>query len=66
MQPHEERVVAERKDLGEKLTKLSAFISGSEAFRTLDIEDQQLLREQRDVMTEYSDILGKRIARFKA
>jgi hypothetical protein len=64
MQPHQERVVAESNELRERLTKLTAFISGNEAFNKLDATDQVLLREQRDVMGEYLDILGHRIARF--
>jgi hypothetical protein len=64
MQPHQERVVAESNELRERLTKLTAFISGNDAFKTLSVADQALLRSQRDVMQEYFDILGQRIARF--
>jgi hypothetical protein len=64
MQPHQERVVAESNELREKLTKLTAFISGSETFKTLDAEDQDLLRRQRSHMGDYLDVLGERIARF--
>jgi len=64
MQPHQERVVTESNELREKLTKLTAFISGSEAFKTISIADQALLRKQRDIMGEYLDILGQRISRF--
>lgn len=64
MAPHEERVVAESNDLREKLTKLSAFISGNEAFRKLNSDDQCLLRRQRGIMADYLDVLVERIARF--
>lgn len=64
MQPHQERVVAESNELREKLTKLTAFISGSEVFKTLDAEDQALLRRQRNHMGGYLDVLRERIARF--
>lgn len=64
MQPHEQRVVLESNELRERLTKLTAFISGNEAFGKLDAKDQSLMRQQRDVMGEYFDILGQRIARF--
>jgi hypothetical protein len=64
MQPHQERVVAESNELRERVTKLTAFISGNETFGKLDAKDQSLLRQQRDIMTEYLDVLGERIARF--
>lgn len=64
MQPHQERVVTESNELREKLTRLTAFISGNEAFGKLEEKDQNLLRQQRDIMIEYLDVLGERIARF--
>lgn len=66
MQPYQERVIAEQAELAYRLTKLSAFISkGVPAFEALDNEDQRLMRRQREVMLEYHEILGDRIARFK-
>ena len=64
MQPHQERVVAEANELRERFTKLTAFISGSDTFKTLDAQDQELLRRQRSYMGDYLDVLGERIARF--
>ncbi len=64
MQPHQERAVAESNELRERLTKLTAFISANDAFKTLDAIDQGLLRRQRDCMMDYLDVLGDRIARF--
>jgi hypothetical protein len=64
MQPHQERVVAESNELLDRLTKLTAFISGNDAFKSLAAEDQDLLRRQRDIMGDYLEILGMRIARF--
>jgi hypothetical protein len=64
MQPHQERVVAESNELRERLLKLAAFISVGDTFEKLDPKDQNLMRLQRDVMGEYLDILGQRIARF--
>lgn len=63
MQPHEERVVVEKKELDEKLAKLEPFLN-STIFLSLASEDQGLLNEQCRLMMEYSDILRKRIARF--
>lgn len=64
MKPHQERVVAESNEVREKLTNHAAFIDGNEDFGKLDAGDQSLLRQQRDIMADYLDVLGKRIARF--
>lgn len=64
MQPHEERVVAEKKELDDKLAKLKTFIFGDTSFRSLASEDRNLLEDQYTVMEKYSTILEKRIARF--
>jgi hypothetical protein len=66
MQPHEQRVVNEKRDLDEKLAKLKAFCFGENTtiFRGLDPIDRDLLEDQYNSMKDYSEILGKRIARF--
>ncbi len=64
MSPHQERVVAEKAELDEKARKLSDFIGNSSVFPTLDPAEQERLREQNDVMWQYSEILGRRIAAF--
>jgi hypothetical protein len=64
MTDYQERVEIEFKELGERLTKLTAFISGSDVFKTLEPEEQDLLRRQRSHMGDYLDVLGERIARF--
>ena len=63
MQPHQERVVAEKKELDEKLAKLSLFMTGI-AFANLPAGEKDRLFRQEDVMKEYSGILGERIAAF--
>ena len=63
MQLHEERVVAERNELDDKIIKLSIFIN-SERYRGLPSEEKDRLSRQRDVMREYTKILGKRILNF--
>lgn len=67
MQPHEERVVTEKRELDEKLAKLKAFCFGDNTtiFRGLDPKDRDLLENQYDAMLKYSEVLGDRIARFK-
>ncbi len=66
MQAHEERVVTEKRELDEKLSKLKAFCFDprSPIFDALSPEDRDLLEDQYTVMEKYSVILGKRIARF--
>lgn len=64
MQPYQQRVVDEKADLDEKAKKLSDFIGTSEVFLTLDPAEQERLKEQCEVMWQYSEILGARIAAF--
>ena len=66
MQPHEERVGEERRELGVRLVKLASLIAMSPVFMTLDSVDQNLLREQRNAMMAYHDALSARIDRFYA
>ncbi|WP_370281583.1 hypothetical protein [Pseudooceanicola sp.] len=63
LQPHEERVLAERAELADKCVKLEAFIV-SDAFKAVDILDRDLLEEQHNAMTVYLAVLDRRIARF--
>lgn len=63
LQPHEQRVVDERNELVEKITKLHAFFK-TPIFEKLKEEEQDLLNEQSQIMMNYSDVLLKRINRF--
>lgn len=65
MQPHEERVVAEQKELAEKLTKLREFIASSALFKGLSIDEQARLKTQEFHMSMYWRVLGDRIAEFQ-
>jgi hypothetical protein len=65
MQPHEQRVIEEQKELQEKLIKLDGFM-GSHAFTVLETEDQKLLILQREYMANYNEVLCARIGRFAA
>lgn len=62
-EPHQLRVIQERKDLDWRLGNLVAFFA-SVRFAMLPQEDNDLLKRQADVMAEYSRILSDRIARF--
>jgi hypothetical protein len=65
MEPYQQRVIDEKKELDEKINRLDAF-SGSVFCQTLLFEEQELLVKQSLVMKQYSNILGKRIMKFKS
>ena len=64
LQPHEVRVVEERLELVDKITKLHAFM-GSSFYQTLDSIAHEYFEEQETAMKAYSDVLLKRIKRFE-
>lgn len=64
MQPWQQRVIDEKKELDEKLKKLLVFISGEE-FRKLPWQEATLLKQQALAMGKYASILEERIANFK-
>ena len=64
MQPHQQRVVDEKTELDVKLSALSKFISESPIFAKLPDAERARLVCQEEVMTDYSEILGERIAAF--
>jgi hypothetical protein len=66
MEPYQARVIDEKNQLDDKISKLGEFIDNNDQFIDLDEVDQVLLERQREVMEEYSDILGARIANFTA
>lgn len=63
MEPYQERVIVERVELDDKLSRLRAFMT-TESFRGLSQESRDRLVRQERVMTEYSAILKERIAAF--
>jgi hypothetical protein len=64
MAPHQQRVVDEKTELDDKRDKLRAFIDGNAIFAGLPNDEQERLVRQHSCMTEYSEILGERIAAF--
>jgi len=64
MQDFQQRVVDEKKELDEKVTKLRAFIH-TEQFDSLDGNEKIRLWRQADAMGVYSSVLGERIEAFK-
>lgn len=61
--PHQQRVVGEKVELDDKLTKLQGFLK-TEFFAGLSQTDRHLLETQEATMANYSDILRMRIAAF--
>jgi hypothetical protein len=64
MEPHQERVIAEKAARDLEIKALQKFIRQSPIFDTLDLEQQWLLTTQCHVMVQLSSILGQRIAAF--
>lgn len=64
MQPHQQRVIDEKAELDARATKLSEFISLNPFFEKLDPQEQERMKVQNDIMWQYSEILGQRIAAF--
>jgi hypothetical protein len=63
-QPHQQRVLQEKAELDMKANALSDFIGNSDIFVSLAPEEQERLKIQNDIMWQYSEILGERIAAF--
>ena len=64
MLPHQQRVVDEKTELDIKAKALSNFIGNNPVFADVDAEEQERLKEQCEIMWQYSEILGQRIAAF--
>lgn len=62
--PHQQRVIAEKAELDEKIVKLHTFIETNPMYGTLDVYEQARLRVQRDHMLDYADALRQRIEAF--
>jgi hypothetical protein len=63
--PHQQRVIDEKSELDEKLSKLTTFTEG-ETFTTIPSDEQARLLRQLTIMEDYSGVLGERIAAFPA
>ena len=64
LQPHQQRVVAERDGLKDRLVKLDDFIEKSPVFQNVDPREQDRLRIQRSHMSCYLMVLEDRIQHF--
>lgn len=63
MPEHQQRVITEKAENDERLTKLRAFLDG-ERIATVGQTEQIRLRLQADIMDLLSRVLGERIAAF--
>lgn len=63
--PHQQRVVAEKDEVSERLSKLLAFFQGP-IFPTLSEAERSRLRNQARFMDGYAAVLEERIAAFQA
>lgn len=66
LQPHQQRVIDEKKELDRKAKALSLFIGTSPLFENIDPAEQERLKIQNDIMWQYSEVLGARIDAFGA
>ena len=63
--PHQQRVIEEKRELDEKIQKLTAFIYSEKFVSIVSDEDERLrLLQQDEVMRQYSRVLCNRIASF--
>ena len=60
---HQKRVIEEKRALDDRREKLDAFLETS-TFAQLDDNEQGRMHAQRDVMADYSRVLGDRIEAF--
>jgi hypothetical protein len=63
--PHQIRVVAEKRELDERLQRLVAFM-GTATFAELPEAELARMTRQRDVMGQLTAVLGERIDAFSA
>jgi hypothetical protein len=65
LQPHQQRVVAEQKDLADKIAKLTTFTNGA-MWGQITLAERQRLRRQLTAMEQYDAVLLERIGAFEA
>lgn len=63
MEPYQERVVAEKAELDERINKLCEFLA-SNMFNKMPMKERNLLIQQHQAMLVYSFVLRERIIAF--
>jgi hypothetical protein len=61
---HQQRVIDEKIELDKKAKALSEFIGINPFFDAINADEKERMKEQNDIMWQYSEILGKRIDNF--
>ena len=64
LEPHQQRVVDEHKEVREKTSKLGTFILDNPTYQNLPEEEREDMKIQYDAMCIYCDALERRIKRF--
>lgn len=62
LQPRQQRMLDEKRELDERLAKLEAFILDNPVWKTLHAGEQDRLARQARAMAQYSAVLDERIA----
>jgi len=62
MKQSQQGVIDDKNELDKKAKALSEFIGLSDEFENIEPEEQERLKEQNDIMWQYSEILGARIS----
>jgi len=65
MEPHQERVITEKAELSEKVSKLETFLDGA-VYASLPAGEQMRLSRQYLIMQLYEQVLSERIGAFEA
>ncbi len=65
LQPHQQRVIAEKAELDDRLGKLREFICSNAIFKQLPGPERGRLYRQQTAMEAYSAVLGERIEAFE-
>lgn len=65
-QQHQQRVLDEKRELDERLSKLDAFILDNPLYRQLPTSEQDRMARQSKAMAAYSGVLAERIEAFGA
>lgn len=63
LQPHQQRVIEEKRELDEKIHKLTVFLA-SAASTQVSLSEARLMHEQLNYMLQYSKVLQRRIELF--
>lgn len=66
MLPYQKQVIQERAELKERAASLSSFIGTSLVFEEVPPAEQELLKEQCEIMWEYYEVLTNRIKLFNS